>query len=171
MYIARPTGSLEGESVSSLIANPPAGAPVPPILPPVDGFLFLDKAQFAASLAADVDPEAAAFMADSQVPRGVEALAGAVTVPAWKKKPSYYLVAADDRMIPPPAQRMMAARWGKDRRNRWHPCRLRLKARGGGEAHRRGRQRLKQSPSVRDEAPDATVSGAFLFKLGGGGPE
>lgn len=102
----------EGESVSSLIANPPAGAPVPPILPPVDGFLFLDKAQFAASFAADVDPEAAAFMADSQVPWGVEALAGAVTVPAWKRKPSYYLVAADDHMIPPSAQRMMAERAG-----------------------------------------------------------
>jgi pimeloyl-ACP methyl ester carboxylesterase len=102
----------EGESVSSLIANPPAGAPVPPILPPVDGFLVLDKTRFAASFAADVDAEAAAFMADSQVPWSVEALAGAVTVPAWKHKPSYYLVAADDRMIPPPAQRMMAERAG-----------------------------------------------------------
>lgn len=102
----------QGESVSSLIANPPAGAPVPPILPPVDGFLFLDKTQFAASFAADVEPKTAAFMADSQVPWGVEALTGAVTVPAWKTKPSYYLVAADDRMIPPPAQRMMAERAG-----------------------------------------------------------
>lgn len=102
----------KGESVSSLIANPPPGAPVPPILPPVDGFLFLDKAKFAASFAGDVDPEAASFMADSQVPWGVEALAGAVTDPAWRSKPSYYLVATDDRMIPPPAQRMMAARAG-----------------------------------------------------------
>lgn len=102
----------KGESVSSLIANPPAGAPVPPILPPVDGFLSLDKAKFAASFAADVDPATASFMADSQVPWGVAALAGAVTEPAWKSKPSYYLVAADDRMIPPPAQRMMAARAG-----------------------------------------------------------
>ncbi|MET0531880.1 MAG: alpha/beta hydrolase [Microvirga sp.] len=101
-----------GESVSSLIANPPAGAPVPPILPPVDGFLFLDSAKFAASFAADVDAEAAAFMAQSQVPWGVAALSGAVTAPAWKSKPSYYLVAADDRMIPPPAQRMMAERAG-----------------------------------------------------------
>ena len=101
-----------GESVSSLIANPPAGAPVPPILPPVDGFLFLDRAKFAASFAADVDAETAAFMAQSQVPWGVAALSGAVTAPAWKSKPSYYLVAADDRMIPPPAQRMMAERAG-----------------------------------------------------------
>jgi pimeloyl-ACP methyl ester carboxylesterase len=102
----------KGESVSSLIANPPEGAPVPPILPPVDGFLFLDKAKFAASFAADVDPQTAAFMADSQVPWGVEALAGAVTEPAWKAKPSFYLVASDDRMIPPPAQRLMAKRAG-----------------------------------------------------------
>lgn len=102
----------KGESVSSLIANPPAGAPVPPILPPVDGFLFLDKAKFADAFAADVDAETASFMADSQVPWGVEALTGAVSDPAWKRKPSYYLVAADDRMIPPPAQRMMAERAG-----------------------------------------------------------
>ncbi|PSH68271.1 alpha/beta hydrolase [Phyllobacterium brassicacearum] len=102
----------KGESVSSLIANPPAGAPVPPILAPVDGFLFLDKASFAASFAADVDAAAASFMADAQVPWGVEALTGTVTEPAWKSKPSYYLVAADDRMIPPPAQRKMAERAG-----------------------------------------------------------
>lgn len=101
-----------GESVSSLIANPPPGAPVPPILPPQDGFLFLDRARFAAAFAADVDPKEAAFMADSQVPWGVEALAGAVTAPAWRVKPSWYLVAADDHMIPPPAQRMMAQRAG-----------------------------------------------------------
>ena len=102
----------KGESISTLIANPPAGAPVPPILPPVDGFLFLDKAKFAESFAADVDAATASFMADSQVPWGVEALTGAVTDPAWKSKPSYYLVAADDHMIPPPAQRKMAERAG-----------------------------------------------------------
>ena len=100
----------KGESVSSLIANPPPGAPVPPILPPQDGYLFLDRAKFAASFAADVDPDMASFMADSQVPWGVDALAGAVSEPAWKTKPSYYLVASDDKMIPPPAQRKMAER-------------------------------------------------------------
>lgn len=103
-----------GESVSSLIANPPPGAPVPPILPPQDGFLFLDRDKFAASFAADVTPEQAAFMADSQVPWGVEALAGAVTEPAWKAKPTWYLVAADDHMIPPPAQHFMAERAGAE---------------------------------------------------------
>jgi len=99
-----------GESVSTLIANPPPGASVPPILPPVDGFLMLDKEKFAASFAADVRPSLAAFMADSQVPWGVAALEGKVTAPAWKVKPSWYLVATDDRMIPPPAQRNMASR-------------------------------------------------------------
>ena len=101
-----------GESVSSLIGNPPPGAPVPPILPPQDGYLFLDREKFAASFAADVDAGRAAFMADSQVPWGVPALTGAITDPAWRVKPSWYLVAADDRMIPPPAQRSMAARAG-----------------------------------------------------------
>jgi pimeloyl-ACP methyl ester carboxylesterase len=100
----------KGESVGSLIANPPPGAPVPPILPPKDGYLFLDRTKFAASFAADVEPETASFMADSQVPWGVDALSGAVSEPAWKTKPSYYLVATEDRMIPPPAQRGMAGR-------------------------------------------------------------
>jgi pimeloyl-ACP methyl ester carboxylesterase len=99
-----------GESVSSLIANPPKGAPVPPILPPVDGFLFLDRAKFAASFAADVRPDLASFMADSQVPWGVEAFDGKVTAPAWKVKPSWYLIATDDKMIPPAAQQQMASR-------------------------------------------------------------
>ena len=101
-----------GESVSSLIKDPPPGAPVPPILPPQDGFLFLDKEKFAASFAADVKPDAARFMADSQVPWGLEALGGAVTKPAWKSKPSWYLVATSDKMIPPPAQRSMSKRAG-----------------------------------------------------------
>src|SRR3954464_10406272 len=101
-----------GESVNALIADPPPGAPVPPILPPIDGFLFLDRDKFADSFAADVPPDGAAFMADSQVPWGVEALNGAVTEPAWRSKPSWYLVASDDRMIPPPAQRAMSERAG-----------------------------------------------------------
>ncbi|MDX6265586.1 MAG: hypothetical protein QOD70_326 [Frankiales bacterium] len=100
------------ESVNTLIADPPPGAPVPPILPPVDGFLFLDKDKFAASFAADVPSDLARFMADSQVPWGVNALGGAISQPAWRDKPSWYLVATDDRMIPPPAQRAMAERAG-----------------------------------------------------------
>jgi pimeloyl-ACP methyl ester carboxylesterase len=101
-----------GESVTTLIADPPPGAPVPPILPPQDGFLFLDREKFADSFAADLPAREAAFMADSQVPWGVEALNGAVSEPAWRSKPSWYLVATDDRMIPPPAQRAMAERAG-----------------------------------------------------------
>ncbi len=101
-----------GVSVSSLIANPAPGAPVPPILPPEDGLLLLDRSKFAASFAGDVDEELATFMADSQVPWGVEALQGAISHPAWKTKPSWYLVAQDDRMIPPAAQREMSKRAG-----------------------------------------------------------
>ena len=101
-----------GESVASLIKDPPPDAPVPPILPPQDGYLLLDSTKFHDSFAADVDPEKAAFMADSQVPWGVAALGGSIDQPAWKTKPSWYLVATDDRMIPPPAQRFMSKRAG-----------------------------------------------------------
>jgi len=102
----------DGESVSSLIKDPPPGAPVPPILPPVDGYLFLDQTKFPSSFAADVDAEKAAFMADSQVPWGAEALNGTISHAAWRAKPSWYLVATEDKMIPPPAQRFMAGRAG-----------------------------------------------------------
>jgi pimeloyl-ACP methyl ester carboxylesterase len=101
-----------GESVNTLIADPPPGAPVPPILPPQEGFLFLDRDKFAASFAGDVPAEQTAFMADSQVPWGVDALGGTINEAAWRSKPSWYLVATDDRMIPPPAQRSMAERAG-----------------------------------------------------------
>jgi pimeloyl-ACP methyl ester carboxylesterase len=101
-----------GESVSSLIANPPPGAPVPPIVPTGDGFLLLDRAKYDDAFAADLDTDQAAFMADSQVPWGVDALNGTISEPAWRIKPSWYLVATEDRMIPPPAQRSMARRAG-----------------------------------------------------------
>jgi pimeloyl-ACP methyl ester carboxylesterase len=102
----------KGESVNALIADPPPGAPVPPILPPKDGFLFLDREKFPASFAGDLPAEDAAFMADSQVPWGVDALGGSITEAAWRMKPSWYLVATEDRMIPPPAQRAMSERAG-----------------------------------------------------------
>ena len=100
----------KGESLSTLIAEAPADAPAPPILPPQDGFLFLDRGKFAASFAADVPEKLAAFMADSQVGFGIDALNGAVSEPAWRTKPSWYLVTTDDQMIPPPAQRAMSER-------------------------------------------------------------
>ena len=102
----------KGESVNTLIADPPPGAPVPPILPPQDGFLYLDREKFASSFAADVDPELAEFMADSQVPWGVDALGGTISEPAWKSKRSWYLLTTEDGMIPPPAQEQMSARAG-----------------------------------------------------------
>src|SRR5258705_9652802 len=101
-----------GQSVDPLIKTFPAGGPQPPILPPRDGFLLLDKAKFAASFAGDVDAKTAAFMAESQVPWGLEALTTSVTQAAWKSKPSWYLVATDDHMIPPDAQRFMSKRAG-----------------------------------------------------------
>jgi pimeloyl-ACP methyl ester carboxylesterase len=102
----------KGESVAALIKDPPPDAPVPPILPPQDGYLFLDRSKFAASFAADVEAEKAAFMADSQVPWGVEALSGTISEPAWRTKPSWYLIATEDKMIPPRAQRFMSERAG-----------------------------------------------------------
>jgi pimeloyl-ACP methyl ester carboxylesterase len=101
-----------GESVNTLIADPPPGAPVPPILPPQDGFLFLDRGKFHGSFAGDLPADQAAFMADSQVPWGVDALAGTVTEPAWRTKPAWYLLTTEDKMIPPPAQRAMSERAG-----------------------------------------------------------
>jgi pimeloyl-ACP methyl ester carboxylesterase len=101
-----------GESVATLIQNPAPGAPAPPILPPQNGYLWLDKAQFPASFAGDVDPEKAAFMADSQVPWGVDALNGTIGAPAWRTRPSWYLVTTEDKMIPPAAQRFMSRRAG-----------------------------------------------------------
>jgi pimeloyl-ACP methyl ester carboxylesterase len=102
----------QGESVNTLIAGFPQDGPQPPILPPQDGFLFLDREKFAESFAGDVEPAKAAFMADSQVPWGLDALGGAVSDPAWRHKPTWYLIVTDDRMIPPAAQRTMAERTG-----------------------------------------------------------
>jgi pimeloyl-ACP methyl ester carboxylesterase len=102
----------QGESVSTLLADLPPDGPVPPILPPQDGFLFLDREKFADAFAADVSAPEAAFMADSQVPWGVEALNGTVSEPAWRSKPSWYMVTTEDRMIPPALQRTMAERAG-----------------------------------------------------------
>ena len=102
----------KGESVNTLIGGFPTDVPGPPILPPQDGFLLLDREKFHDSFAGDVDAESAAFMADSQVPWGLDALGGTITEAAWRSKPSWYLLTTEDRMIPPPAQREMSGRAG-----------------------------------------------------------
>src|SRR3954452_20208487 len=102
----------KGESVNTLIEGFPKDGPQPPILPPQDGFLFLDREKFPDSFAADVDAELAAFMADSQVPWGLDALGGTISEAAWRNKPSWYLLTTEDRMIPPQAQREMSERAG-----------------------------------------------------------
>ena len=101
-----------GESISALIKDPPPGAPMPPILPPQDGYLLLDREKFPAAFAGDVDAERAAFMADSQLPWGLDALGETIAEPAWRAKPSWYMVTTEDRIIPPAAQRLMAGRAG-----------------------------------------------------------
>ena len=102
----------KGESVNTLIGGFPQDGPQPPILPPQDGFLYLDREKFHDSFAGDVDADVAAFMADSQVPWGLDALGGTISEAAWRSKPSWYLVTTEDRMIPPPAQREMSGRAG-----------------------------------------------------------
>jgi pimeloyl-ACP methyl ester carboxylesterase len=156
-----------GESVAALIKDPPPGAPVPPILPPEDGFLLLDQAKFAASFAADVPADVAAFMADSQVPWGLDALGGAVTEPAWKGKPSWYLVATDDRMIPPAAQRFMAARAGSTVVEAGRqPRDLRIAAEGGGGADRARRERCARAPRRRGRRNRRAIGHAVTEEQG-----
>lgn len=101
-----------GESVASMLADPDPNAPAPPIVPRKDGSLVVDRDHFHDAFAADLPAGRARFMADSQTPWGGAALSTAVTEPAWQSKPSWYVIATDDRMIPPAAQEGMAARAG-----------------------------------------------------------
>src|SRR4051812_39641405 len=98
----------EGESVKALGGDP--NAPGSPIVPAPGGFFFQGRARFHSSLGADLPAADAAFMADSQVPWAVDAMAWPITEPAWRRKPSWYLIATEDRMIPSSAQRAMAQR-------------------------------------------------------------
>ena len=102
----------KGESVNTLIADPPPGAPVPPILPAAGRLSVPRPGEVPRVVRGRRERRAGAFMADSQVPWGVDALGGTISEPAWRTKPSWYLVTTEDRMIPPPAQRAMSARAG-----------------------------------------------------------
>jgi pimeloyl-ACP methyl ester carboxylesterase len=100
-----------GESLLSLLkAGPPN--PHSGILPPENGYLWFDKAKYHQGFCADLSVEKAAFMADSQVPVSASVFASMISVAAWKSKPSWYLVATDDHVIPAEAARFMAKRAG-----------------------------------------------------------
>jgi pimeloyl-ACP methyl ester carboxylesterase len=101
-----------GESVAKLAENPVPGEPQAPLLPPEDGFLIVDPAKFPTAFAADVDASTTAFMATAQVPWGLNAVGGVITQAAWKSKPSHFIIATEDHMAPPTAQRAMARRAG-----------------------------------------------------------
>jgi len=100
-----------GESVADLVANPPAGVEPAPIVTD-NGWLSLDRDRFAEAFCADIPAADARFLAASQASWGGQAFAGSVAAAAWRTKPSHYIVAAQDRMIPPAAQKQMAERAG-----------------------------------------------------------
>lgn len=95
-----------GESVEKLIAG---GAP-PPVQPSADGFLFFDLKVFPQAFAQDLTPDQGRFLAAAQVPPAAAAFATPVSNASWKNRRSWYVLATEDRIIPPAAQRQMAAR-------------------------------------------------------------
>jgi pimeloyl-ACP methyl ester carboxylesterase len=98
-----------GESLFKLLSSGPPD-PNSPILPPIDGFIWLDRAKFHANFCSDIPAAKARFMADSQVPVGLAAFNSDLTAAAWKAKKSWYIVATEDKMIPPDVERGMAKR-------------------------------------------------------------
>jgi pimeloyl-ACP methyl ester carboxylesterase len=101
-----------GESVSTLAEGPaPAGEHKAPLVAE-DSYLLVDRDKFPASFAADVDVATTRFMGAAQLPWGLQAVHTKVDRVAWKAKPTYYMVASEDHMIPPTAQRNMARRSG-----------------------------------------------------------
>ena len=101
-----------GESVASLIKDPPPGAPVPPILPPQDGFLFLDRSKFQPRSPPTSRRAPRSSWRTRRSHGASTRWAAPSREPAWRSKPSWYLVATNDRMIPPDAQRAMSKRAG-----------------------------------------------------------
>jgi pimeloyl-ACP methyl ester carboxylesterase len=97
-----------GESIASLGGGkPPAGSP---LKPSADGFLYIDPAAFHADFAADLPAATAGYMARSQVGLSVKAATAGATSPAWKTKPSFAVVATQDRAINPDLERSMYLR-------------------------------------------------------------
>jgi pimeloyl-ACP methyl ester carboxylesterase len=98
----------EGESCASIEQAVPQASKA--FKPDSNGNWWIDQAHFAADFAADVPPAVAHFMAIAQVPISTDAFTHKVTNPAWKTKPTWYMVASDDRSINPMQERMMAKR-------------------------------------------------------------
>lgn len=98
----------EGESCATIEqAVPPA---TKAIKQDGNGYFWIDQAQFAADFAADVPPAMSHFMGLSQVPISADSFTHKVANPAWKSRPSWYMVATEDRSINPDQERMMAKR-------------------------------------------------------------
>jgi len=111
VYIAG-WGVDQGESLEDLAKQGPAPAGAAFVRPDDFGFLWIDRAGFAQAFAGDVDPVEASVMAATQKPLSVKAFTDKSGPVAWKKLPSWYLVSANDQMIPPQAEELMAKRMG-----------------------------------------------------------
>jgi pimeloyl-ACP methyl ester carboxylesterase len=98
----------EGESCASIEQAVPQASKA--FKPDANGNWWIDEEHFAADFAGDIPPEKAWFMAISQVPISTDSFTHKVTKPAWKTKPTWYMVAAADRSINPDQERMMAKR-------------------------------------------------------------
>jgi pimeloyl-ACP methyl ester carboxylesterase len=98
----------EGESCASIEAAVPQASKA--FKPDSNGNWWIEQEHFAADFAADTPPAQAHFMAISQVPISTDSFTHKVTNPAWKNKPTWYMVASSDRSINPIQERMMAKR-------------------------------------------------------------
>jgi pimeloyl-ACP methyl ester carboxylesterase len=97
-----------GEKLGQLAGTiPPAENSIQPT---ADGYLLINQAKFPTDFAGDLPPAEARFMAISQVPINAEIFGTSITTPAWKTKPTYGIVATQDRMINPKLERFMYKR-------------------------------------------------------------
>lgn len=101
-----------GETTSQLAASIPGEVPSSDLKPTKDGFIFIDPNMYAADVATDLPPAQAEFMANSQMPVAAAAFDAPVTVAAWHDKPSYGIVATEDRALNPKLARWMYKRSG-----------------------------------------------------------